>query len=95
MLYSIIHSKRSRKNIDEVAKVLLNYYPSTFQKFIIDFNSKIEILKIFPYSYQKDYYSNDRKIQLKYNYKLVYRVKDNQVIISKIVNSKQINHLKN
>ena len=63
MLYNVIYTDVCRNNLKEVTEVLLKYYPSTFQKFIKNFNSKIEILRIFPYSYQKDYYSENRKIQ--------------------------------
>lgn len=55
MLYKIIYTEEVKKNIKYIAKALSQYYPSTFIKFIEDFNSKIEILKVFPYSYQKIY----------------------------------------
>ena len=63
MLYKIIYSIEIKKNIKHISRVLSKYYPSTFSKFLKDFNSKIEILKIFPYSYQKIYNSENRKIQ--------------------------------
>ena len=84
MLYKILYGNEVRNNIKNIKNVLSEYYPSTFSKFIKDFNSKIEILKIFPYSYQKIYNSENRKIQLKYKYKLIYKIKDNRVIILKI-----------
>ena len=84
MLYKIIYSNEIKKHIKYITRVLSKYYPSTFSKFLNDFNSKIEILKIFPYSYQKIYNSENRKIQLKYKYQLVYKIQNNQVIILKI-----------
>ena len=84
MQYKIIYSIEIKKNIKYISRVLSKYYPSTFSKFIKDFNSKIEILKIFPYSYQKNYNSENRKIQLKYKYQLIYKIQKDNVIILKI-----------
>ena len=77
------------RQLKVIHQKLLRYYKSTPIKFNKDLNSKLELLKVFPEMYQFSNNSHKRKVPLMYGYYLIYTIKNNNIIISGIFNSRK------
>ena len=85
-------------NISEKARDDLLFYSSykrkfsksNSKKFLINFNSSIKLLKLFPYMYPKITSNSEyRKILFNKNFLIIYLIDNDVIYIDSIVNCKQ------
>ena len=87
----LIHiSEKAKNDLLFYSSYKRKFSKSNSQKFLNDFNSSIELLKLFPYMYPKAYFnSNYRKILFNKKYLILYLIENNTIYIDSIVNCKQ------
>ena len=89
-IYQVVYRSRTQKQYRKIRRELQKYYCSTPIKFQKNLNSKLEFLKVNPRMYPMYRENpNKRRILLKYNYYLIYVIKENVIYISDILNSKK------
>lgn len=87
----LIHiSKKARDDLLFYSSYKRKFGKKTSEKFLIDFNSSIKLLKLFPYMYPKINFDSDyRKILFNKNFLIAYLINEDTIFIDSIINCKQ------